>query len=130
PFANAGDVTNKGLEFEVSWREQKNDFNYGISLNLTTMKNEVTYLNPLLTRVDGSALPTLGTVTVFELGQPVWYYRGYKTNGIYQNQAEVNAYKASLGHVTAYNPQAGDAIIVDTNGDGDINTSDKTYIGD
>lgn len=130
PFANAGDVTNKGMEFEVGWREQKKDFNYGISLNLTTMKNEVTYLNPLLTRVDGAALPTLGTVTVFELGQPVWYYRGYKTNGIYQNQAEVNAYKASLGHVTAYNPAPGDPIVVDTNGDGDINTSDKTNIGD
>ena len=130
PFANAGDVTNKGMEFEVGWREQKNDFSYGINLNMTTMKNEVTYLNPLLTRVDGAALPTLGTVTVFELGQPVWYYRGFKTNGIYQNQAEVDAYKASLGHVTAYNPAPGDAIVVDTNGDGDINTSDKTYIGD
>ncbi|HSD06855.1 TonB-dependent receptor [Flavobacterium sp.] len=130
PFANAGDVTNKGLEFEIGWRDQKNDFNYGINLNVTTMKNEVTYLNPLLTRVDGAALPTLGTVTVFELGQPVWYYRGYKTNGIYQNQAEVNAYKASLGNVTSYNPAPGDPIVVDTNKDGDINESDKTYIGD
>jgi len=130
PFANAGDVTNKGMEFELGWREEKNDFNYGISLNLTTMKNEVTYLNPLLDRVDGAALPTLGTVTVFELGQPVWYYRGFKTNGIYQNQAQVDAYKTSLGNVTSYNPAPGDPIVVDTNGDGDINTSDKTYIGD
>jgi TonB-linked SusC/RagA family outer membrane protein len=130
PYANAGDVTNKGLEFELDWREQKKDFSYGINLNLTTMKNEVTYLNPLLDRVDGAALPTLGTVTVFELGQPVWYYRGYKTDGIFQNQSQVDAYKTSLGKVTSYSPVPGDPIVVDNNHDGDITDSDKTYIGD
>ncbi|REG98080.1 SusC/RagA family TonB-linked outer membrane protein [Flavobacterium aquicola] len=129
PYANAGDVTNKGIEIELGWREQKKDFGYGINFNFTTMKNEVTYLNPLLDRVNGAEIPTLGTVTVFELGQPVWYFRGYKTDGIYQNQAQIDAYKASLGHVTTYSPVPGDPIVVDANGDGDINSSDKTYIG-
>lgn len=109
---------------------KRGDFNYGINFNLTTIKNEVTYLNPLLDRVDGASLPVLGTITSFELGKPVWFYRGYKTNGIFQNQSEVNAYKTSLGGVTTWSPAPGDPIVVDANGDGDINDQDKTYIGD
>jgi TonB-linked SusC/RagA family outer membrane protein len=129
PYANAGDVTNKGIEIEMGWRESQHEFKYGINLNLTTIKNEVTYLNPLLTRVDGASLPVLGTVTSFELGQPVWFFRGYKTDGIFQNQAQIDAYKSSLGKVTSWNPTPGEPIVVDSNGDGDINDQDKTYIG-
>jgi TonB-linked SusC/RagA family outer membrane protein len=130
PYANAGDVTNKGLEFELGWRDNSKEFKYGINLNITTIKNEVTYLNPLLDRVDGASLPVLGTITSFELGKPVWFFRGYKTNGIFQNQSQVDAYKASLGSVTTWSPTPGDPIVVDANGDGDINDQDKTYIGD
>ncbi|MFV5700085.1 SusC/RagA family TonB-linked outer membrane protein [Flavobacterium sp. ZT3R17] len=129
PYANAGDVTNKGIEIELGWREKRGDFNYGINFNLTTIKNEVTYLNPLLDRVDGASLPVLGTITSFELGKPVWFFRGYKTNGIFQNQSQVDAYKTSLGNVTSWSPTPGDPIVVDANGDGDINDKDKTYIG-
>jgi TonB-linked SusC/RagA family outer membrane protein len=130
PYANAGDVTNKGIELELGWREKRGDFNYGINFNLTTIKNEVTYLNPLLDRVDGASLPVLGTITSFELGKPVWFYRGYKTNGIFQNQSQIDAYKTSLGKVTSWAPTPGEPIVVDANGDGDINDKDKTYIGD
>jgi TonB-linked SusC/RagA family outer membrane protein len=130
PYANAGNVTNKGFEIELDWKEKKGDFNYGINFNITTVKNEVTYLNPLLDRVDGANLAILGTITSFELGKPVWFYRGYKTAGIFQNQAQVNAYKTSLGKVTSWAPTPGDPIVVDANGDGDINDKDKTYIGD
>nr|WP_315157473.1 TonB-dependent receptor [uncultured Flavobacterium sp.] len=129
PYANAGDVTNKGIEIELGWRESEHQLKYGINFNLTTIKNEVTYLNPLLTRVDGASLPVLGTVTSFELGKPVWFYRGYKTDGIFQNQAQVDAYKSTLGGVTSWSPTPGDPIVVDANGDGDINDQDKTYIG-
>lgn len=129
PYANAGTVTNKGIELELGWRDTKGDFNYGVNLNLTTIKNEVTYLNPLLDRVDGAELPVLGKITSFELGQPVWFYRGYKTDGIFQNQAQIDAYKAALGKVTTWNPTPGQPIVVDANGDGDINDKDKTNIG-
>ncbi len=130
PFANAGDVTNQGFEIEIGWRDVVGEFSYGVNMNVTTLKNEVTYLNPLLDRVDGTALPVLGTITSFELGQPVWFYRGYKTDGIFQNQDEIDAYKQGLGEVTTWNPSPGDPIVVDANGDGDINDQDRTNIGD
>lgn len=109
-FANAGDVTNSGVELMLGYRDQMGDFQYNVNVNLTTLKNEVTYLNENVTRIGGADLPTLGTLTYFEQGQPVWYYRGYKTDGI--------------------DATTGEPIIVDVNGDGEISEDDMTYIGD
>jgi len=129
PFVNAGDVVNKGFEFEVDWLAGEGDFKYNIGLNLTTLKNEVTYLNPLLERVSGSAVGTGWTATYFEEGQPIWYFRGYQTDGIFQNQAQIDQYVADNG-LQGYAPVPGDPIVVNTNGDNIINEDDQTYIGD
>jgi TonB-linked SusC/RagA family outer membrane protein len=129
PFVNAGDVTNKGFEFELGWRKMDGEFNYNINFNLTTMKNEVTYLNPLLERVKGANVGTGWTATYFEEGQPVWYFRGYDTEGIFQNQAQIDQYVAD-NNLTGYAPKPGDPIVVNTNGDNVINEEDQTYIGD
>ena len=126
---NAGDVTNKGVEIELGYRNYDSDFKYGISANMTFLKNEVTYLNPLLDRLDGASVGTGWTATAFELGQPVWFFRGYETNGIFQNQAQVDAYKEANGGLAGYDPVPGDPIVVNTNGDNLINEEDQTKIG-
>ena len=59
----------------------------------------------------------------------MWYFRGYQTNGIFQNQAEIDAYKAAHGGLAGYNPVPGDPIVVNTNGDELINNDDQTMIG-
>ncbi len=59
-----------------------------------------------------------------EAGFPIGYFYGYKTNGIFQTQSDVNA------HATQLNAAPGDLQFVDTNGDGVINADDRTYIGD
>lgn len=128
PFVNAGDVTNKGFEFELGYRESENEFQYSASINLTTMKNEVTYLNPLLDRVSGATIGTGWTATYFEEGLPVWYFRGYQTDGIFQNQAEIDAYVADNGLV-GYAPKPGDPIIVNNKKDENINADDMVQIG-
>jgi outer membrane receptor protein involved in Fe transport len=43
---NAGNVSNKGFEFELGWRDNIGDFSYSVRGNLATLKNEVTYLDP------------------------------------------------------------------------------------
>lgn len=129
PFVNAGDVVNKGFEFEVGWREMENELKYTIGLNVTTMKNEVTFLNPLLERVSGAGVGTGWTASYFEEGQPIWYFRGYQTDGIFQNQAQIDQYIADNG-LEGYAPVPGDPIVVNTNGDEVINADDQTYIGD
>ncbi len=106
---NGGDVQNKGFEFELGYRGSINDFNYSINANVATLKNEVTYLNPTLTRINGAQVNS-EIMTAFEENQPIWYFYGYKTSGI--------------------DKTTGDAIFVDTNNDTFINANDKTYIGD
>ena len=128
PFGNAGDVTNKGFEFELGYRESEGDFHYSASINMSTNKNEVTYLNPLLTRLPGAGIGTGWTATYMEEGLPIWYYRGYQTNGIFQNQAEIDKYIADNALV-GYAPVPGDPIVVNNKKDNAINESDMVEIG-
>ena len=105
---NAGNVENKGFELELGWRDHIGDFNYGIRGNLSTLSNEVTYIDPSITRLAGSTFHTY-TITYFEKGYPVYYFRGYKFDKI--------------------NPETGDPLFKDLNGDGQITTDDMTDIG-
>ncbi|MBS3807897.1 MAG: TonB-dependent receptor [Bacteroidales bacterium] len=128
PYVNAGDVTNKGFEFQLGLSKREGDFNYNMNFNLSTNDNEVTYLNPLLDRVSGANVGTGWTVTYFEEGKPVWYFRGYETAGIFQNEAQIQDYINEHG-LTGYNPQPGDPIIVNNQDDGLINAEDQKMIG-
>ena len=128
PFVNAGDVTNKGVELELGWRESEGDFHYSASANVTFNHNEVTYLNPLLTRVSGATVGTGWTTTYMEKGLPIWYFRGFQTDGIFQNQAQIDKYVSENG-LTGYAPKPGDPVVVDNKKDGQINSDDQVLIG-
>ena len=108
---NGGNVLNHGFDFELSWRDNARDFKYSISTNLSTLKNKVTWLDPTISRLNGASvgINAWPIATAFEKGQPVWFFRGYKTDGI--------------------DPATGDIRIVDTNNDGTVNTSDFSYLG-
>lgn len=105
---NAGNVVNKGFEFDLSWKDKIGDFSYGISGNLATLKNEVTYIYPTLSRVAGNSGGS-GVTCYFEKGQPIWYMRGYKYTGV----------DAETGY-----PQ-----FQDVDHDGSITDKDKVNIG-
>ena len=106
---NAGNVANTGLEFELAWQDSVGDFSYGIRGNLSTLKNEVTYIHESLDAIDGTTYHTYGAVTRFQEGMPAWYFYGYKFTGIDQ--------------------ATGEPLFEDINGDGTITAADKTYIG-
>jgi len=63
-----------------------------------------------------------------EEGLPIGYFYGYKTNGLFQTQADVDAHPSQAALGAEASP--GDIRFVDNNGDGVINSDDKTYIGD
>ena len=105
---NAGNVENRGFEFELGWRDHIGDFNYGIRGNLSTLKNEVTYIDPSITRLAGSTFHTY-TITYFEQGFPVYYFRGFEFDKI--------------------NPETGDPMFKDINGDKLVTNDDLTNIG-
>ena len=107
---NAGNVRNTGLEFELKWRDQIGDFNYSVSGNLSTLKNEVTYLHETLSDgIDGTGVRNYGTITRFEKGYPAWHFYGY--------------------HFTGIDPANGNAIFEDIDGSGDATQADKMDLG-
>ncbi|HUW94050.1 MAG TPA: SusC/RagA family TonB-linked outer membrane protein, partial [Bacteroidales bacterium] len=81
-FINAGDVVNKGVEFEVGFRDNRGELQYSVNLNLATNDNKVTYLNPSIARLLGPNVGPGWLATATEVGYPIWYFRGYKTDGI------------------------------------------------
>ena len=105
---NAGEVANSGFEVELSWKDRIGDLSYGISANLATLSNEVTYLDPSIQRIKGGGVDGSSPETIFcyfEEGQPVWYMRGYKYAGRDENGAP--QYYDANGELTN-DPQEGD----------------------
>ena len=126
PTINAGIVENKGFEFAIGFSKQLSDnFKFGLRYNVTTIENEVISVSS-----DGAFLTGGGfgigqdPPSRMEAGYPIGYFRGFKTDGIFQNQSEVDAYPTINGAV-----QAGDLRFVDINNDGVIDDDDRTDIG-
>ncbi|MCD0468768.1 TonB-dependent receptor [Flavobacterium sp. JAS] len=124
---NVADVKVHGFEISLGYNDRKGDFTWSAVANLGTSKNEVTGLAPGVTSVLGgpTARAGLESFSRLEVGQPLFYFYGYQTNGIYQNQAEVDAVFGP-GQTTI---KPGDIKIVDRDGNKIINSDDKTNIG-
>ncbi|MDR7369935.1 TonB-dependent receptor [Flavobacterium aquidurense] len=124
---NVANTKITGFELSLGYNDRKGDFTWSAIANLGTNKNEVTYLAPGVTSVLGgpSGRAGLESFSRLEVGQPIFYFWGYQTNGIYQNQAEVDA-ALGAGQTTV---KPGDIRFVDRNGDKVINSEDKTNIG-
>ncbi|MFA5326397.1 MAG: TonB-dependent receptor [Prolixibacteraceae bacterium] len=129
PFYNGGDIVNKGLELSLRWNDHIGDFNYGAHFNVSKNKNEVTRLGNASGFIQSAgSIISQGTDPVWrvETGFPVGYFYGYETAGIFQNEEEINNWTNGF---LQENPQPGDVIFVDSNGDKAVTPDDKTMIG-
>ena len=118
-IVNAGEVSNKGIELALSFRNTGGAFNYGINGNVATVTNRVEKLHPNLPNIVGDVYKT-------EAGHPLGAFYGYVMEGIYQNQNDINTHL--FGTVNPAD-QPGDIKFRDLNGDGVINDNDRTFIG-
>jgi len=126
PFVNGGGVENEGLEFSIGYNQVVNDnFKFNVNYNLTALRNEVLYVNSESGFIPGGVFG-IGQEppSRMEPGKPIGYFYGLETNGIFQTQAEVDA------AATQANAAPGDIRFVDQNGDGVIDSDDRTDIGD
>ncbi|MFO7719112.1 MAG: TonB-dependent receptor [Gillisia sp.] len=129
PTINAGTTRNEGVEFSIKYSDNiGDDFRYNIGYNATVIRNEVVAVNGTEFVAGGQFGVGQPQPARFQAGFPIGYFYGYKTDGIFQNQAEVDAHpsQAALGGAAA----PGDIRYVDVNGDGVIDTNDRTNIGD
>ena len=130
PTLNAGTVRNSGVEFAIDYKDKFSDsFSFSVGYNVTFIKNEVLEVN------NGTGIIEQGNFGVgqlaasrMEAGKPIGYFYGYKTDGLFQNQAEIDAHPSQLA--LGANASTGDIRYVDVNADGVIDAKDKTNIGD
>jgi hypothetical protein len=132
PWINGGDIQNTGVEIALGWNDRIRDFRYGVNLSGAHNKNEVTRIANAEGIIHGpSHVLSQGTAEVsrVEVGKPIGFFWGYQTDGILQNQDEVEAYVNAEGNPYFNDQRPGDVRFVDTNEDGVIDTNDKVMLG-
>ncbi len=131
PWSNEGAIKNSGLELQLEYRNNIAELQYGVGLNLTTIRNEVLNVG------SGGAIfggqTRMGLVTKTEEGHPIGSFYGFVTDGIFQNEGEVSAGAqpgAAPGDIR-FKDIAGspDEQGRPTGPDGIINENDRTYLG-
>jgi hypothetical protein len=127
PRVNAGTMQNRGIEVTAGYKGG-NAFKYNVSANVSFIKNKVTSLGGGAPQ-DGGGVGKIGNTTRTEVGLPFPYFYGLRTDGIFNTQEELDAYKNKNG--TAIQPAAkpGDVKFVDINEDGMISDADRVNLG-
>ncbi len=124
---NAGSVETKGFELVLGFNDYDGDFTWSANLNLGTSKNEVLSLGAR-DQITGSPYKLGGAdVTRTVVGESLFHFYGLVSDGIYQNQDEVDAVFTANPNQVIVKP--GDIRFKDLNGDGTINSDDRTIIG-
>ena len=138
PVVNMAKAENKGIEIQVAYSGKIGKIGYNASANLTTVKNTVQTLY--------NGQPATSGNSRIEQGYSMGFIYGYKTAGIFQTQADVDAWTAKNNDVGFMSQKApGDIHYVDLYGaptstdpkgalkhyspDGKIDTYDMTYLG-
>lgn len=126
PLINAGDIENRGYEFSINYRDNiTKDLSFTLNYNFATVENEVLFVGSDTGILFGGAFGVGQEIDIsrMEAGFPIGYFYGLRTDGIFQNNAEVAA---------GSQPDAvpGDIRFVDLNEDGIIDDNDRTYLGD
>ncbi|WP_343613770.1 TonB-dependent receptor [Flavobacterium sp.] len=122
PISNAATVENKGFEIELAYSKKINDFSFNASVNFTKINNKLVSLgNGQNENISGN--------TITRAGMPVGMWYVLQTDGLFQNQQEINNYKNADGKVIMPNAVPGDIRFKDVNGDGQITSADKDIVG-
>ncbi len=134
PYINGGDISNKGVEAVLTWNDRiGRDFTYGVNANVSYNQNKVTRIANSEGVIHGDVnILGQGTSEMYraQVGFPIGYFWGYKTGGVFQNQADIDAWKAAGNGILQSNVQPGDLKFVDLDHNGKIDDKDKTKIGD
>ena len=133
PYINGGEVRNSGVELALNWSDAINkDFSYSIGINGAYNKNRVTRIANEEGIIHGQGNVVQGIAEMYraQVGYPIGYFWTYSTEGIFQNQAEIDAWKAAGKPTMAEIAVPGDVKFVDLNGDGILDDKDKTMTGD
>ena len=133
---NGGAVRNSGVELSFTWNDKVGDLRYSVGLNGSYNKNKVLYINNADGMIHGEKKIISENVAKedgfrAEPGKPIGYFLGMASEGIFQNQAQIDEYNAK-GYLfmNGYeNAQPGDVIWINQNGDDKYDEKDCVEIG-
>ncbi|MBF4514792.1 TonB-dependent receptor [Flavobacterium sp. ANB] len=130
-YANLADMQNKGIDIELGYRKKIGALNLSVNGNFSYIKNEITYISQGVNYVvgDETVQSTAYEINRTQVGQAYNSFYGFKTNGIFQTQADVDNYKNAAGVVIQPNAKPGDFRWQDLDGDGVIGSNDRTFLG-
>jgi len=144
PWGNVGSLENKGLEIALTTHNIKGkNFQWDTETQISFNKNKLLSLEGTsATSIEGYGQWS-DVVSHTEIGQSLYNFYGYKVVGIYQDKADIENYKNSLGNkVTPKKPATssqpysrtnttyvGDLKYEDVNNDGKIDEKDRTNLG-
>jgi TonB-dependent starch-binding outer membrane protein SusC len=120
PSSNAGAMKNTGLELSMQYRNMDHAFNYSFGFNFSTVKNKVVSLGTETGEIYSGYFMDSAYLLKMVTGKPVSMFYGNKTDGLFQNQAEIDAQTAQTNVVP------GDVRYVDADKDGKL---DLYYLG-
>jgi TonB-dependent starch-binding outer membrane protein SusC len=130
PIGNVASLENKGLEVELGYEKKFGKLGLNFAGNVSFIQNQITDLGPEKKFLPGQTFsPQNLEISRTTVGESFGYFYGYQTQGIFQNQAEVNSYKSKDGAIIQPNAQPGDFRFADLDGNGIINANDRTKIG-
>ena len=124
PFVNIGEVNNKGIDLNVTYRDQIGQLRYSISGQISHYKNNVVKLNDDPNASIFGFVTRVPAISLTKAGLPIASFFGYVVEGVLKDDAEAAAAVQIPGYT-----RAGVFKFKDVNGDGRINASDRTVIG-
>lgn len=131
PIGNIASLENRGLELELGWSQQVGSLLLDLSGNISLVDNKIIDLGEDKTFLPG--LQRFGPqgieLTRTAEGYAYESFFGYQSDGLFQNQADVEAHVNADGQLLQPAARPGDIRFVDVNQDGIINESDRTIIG-
>jgi len=131
PTLNLMDITNKGVELELSYTGNIGAVKYDMGFNISNYQNKVTHIDNFGTPIYGGPVGSGGGtfLTKTVVGEPVSSFYGYVYEGLYRtdHDVETHATEESLG-ITSDNA-LGHVMYKDLNNSGTINDSDRAFLG-
>lgn len=129
PIGNVGIMENRGLELEAAYKFRLSDWNFRVGGNISYLKNKLIEYGNESGWNNLDSFHGTGSISRAQNGYPFPFFYGYKTAGIFQNEAEVQSYTNAEGKLLQPNAVPGDVRFVDVDNDGSITENDRTKIG-
>lgn len=131
PIGNIADLSNKGFELELGYNKKIGDLSLRFAANGSFLKNNIDFLGDDKEFLGGQTVTPQGLeITRTKVGHAIGSFFGYRSDGLFQNQQQINDYKNSAGGLIQPNAKPGDIKFLDLNGDGLISDNDREIIGD